>query len=96
MQVFHVHVTVTPGSVDEFAEVSAANSAASRQEPGCLRFDVLQHADDPTRFTLCEAYRDDAAIAAHKETKHYAAWAEVCNRVQAEPRTKQVFNPIAL
>lgn len=95
MYVFQVTVTVAPGSEDEFAQVTVANSAASLQEPGCLRFDVLQHADDPTMFTLAEAYVDEAALAAHKETEHYEAWAEVCNRVQTQPRTKQVFTALA-
>lgn len=95
MQVFQVMVTVSPEAVDEFAAVTVANSAASLLEPGCLRFDVLQHEDDPTTFTLAEAYVDESAIAAHKETEHYRVWAEVTNRVQSAPRVKQVFTALA-
>lgn len=95
MYVFQVVVTIHPEAEEEFAAVTVANSAASLQEPGCLRFDVLQHDDDPTRFTLAEAYVDEGALDAHKQTDHYRAWAEVTNRVQTEPRVKQVFRALA-
>jgi len=36
----------------------------------------LQAADDPDRFVLYEVYRDDAGAKAHKQTPHYARWAE--------------------
>ena len=52
------------------------NARNTIQEPGNLRFDVLQQADDPDRFVLYEVYRDEAGMKAHKETPHYARWAE--------------------
>ncbi|MHA6509606.1 putative quinol monooxygenase [Tessaracoccus sp. Y1736] len=95
MYLFHAYVTVGPGAEDEFAEACVVNSRASLEEPGCLTFDVLQQADDPTRFVLVEAYRSEDDLAAHKTTDHYKAWAEVANRVQVEPRSKTVFTLLA-
>jgi quinol monooxygenase YgiN len=57
-----------------------------------VRFDVLQQADDPTRFVLYEAYRDTAATVAHKETAHYAAWVAKVDQMFAEPRTRALYN----
>ena len=94
MYLFHATVRVAAGSEAEFAEACAVNSAASLQEPGCLRFDVLQEADDPTRFLLVEAYDSEDDLTAHKTTDHYKAWAEVANRVQVEPRSKTVYVPV--
>ncbi|MDX2184085.1 MAG: antibiotic biosynthesis monooxygenase, partial [Gemmatimonadaceae bacterium] len=59
---------------------------ASVQEPGIVRFDVLQQDDDPTRFTLIEVYRSDEAPAAHKATPHYAVWRDTVEPMMAEPR----------
>ena len=95
MYLFHAYVTVAAGSEAEFAEACRVNSLASLQEPGCLRFDVLQQADDPTRFVLVEAYDTEDDLASHKTTDHYKAWAEVTNRVQVEPRSKTVFTLLA-
>ena len=95
MYLFHAYVSVAAGSEAEFAEACAVNSRASLRGPGCLRFDVLQEADDPTRFVLVEAYGSEDDLAFHKTTDHYKAWAEVTNRVQVEPRSKTVFTLLA-
>jgi quinol monooxygenase YgiN len=57
------------------------------QEPGIARFDVIQQADDPTRFVLVEIYRSDEATVRHKETAHYATWRDAVAPMMAEPRT---------
>jgi (4S)-4-hydroxy-5-phosphonooxypentane-2,3-dione isomerase len=86
MHVTLVHVHVTPEHVDAFAQAAAENAAASAREPGNLRFDVLQGADDATRFILYEAYVDEAAARSHKETDHYLRWRELVAPWMAEPR----------
>ena len=51
------------------------DAAGSREEPGCLRFDLLQDITDPTRFIFYEVYKNgDDAIDFHKNTPHYAKW----------------------
>jgi len=86
MHVIHVHVHVKPEAVGAFREASLANASQSVREPGVARFDVLQQQDDPTRFILVEIYRSTAAIAAHKETAHYAVWRDAVAPLMAEPR----------
>ena len=58
------------------------------------RFDVVQQADDPTRFVLVEVYRDVQANAAHKETSHYATWRDAVAPMMAEPRSSVKFTNI--
>ncbi len=91
MLVVHVHVHVKPEHVAAFQAATLANARASVQEPGMARFDVVQQADDPTRFVLVEAYRTPAAPAAHKETAHYAAWRDAVAPMMATPRTSVKF-----
>jgi len=87
MQVTIVHVTVKPDHVDEFIEASRLNHELSVTEPGNRRFDVLQSADNPTRFVLYEAYENAAEAAKHKETDHYKKWRETVADWMAQPRT---------
>ena len=91
MLVVHVSVHVKPECIEAFKAASLANAHASVNEPGIARFDVVQQADDPTRFVLVEAYRTAAAPAAHKETAHYAAWRDAVAPMMAEPRTSVKF-----
>ena len=87
MLVVHVHVHVKPESVEAFRNATMENATHSLEEPGIARFDVVQQADDPTRFTLVEAYRTAEAPAAHKATAHYARWRDAVAAMMAEPRT---------
>ena len=67
-----VDLQVRPERLEEFLEGIRINSRASlRDEPGCLRFDVHQHADDPHRFVLYEIYADQAAF--YEAPPHRAA-----------------------
>lgn len=81
-----VHCHVKPECVDAFAEAMRRNHEGSRTEPGNIAFDVLQQADDPTRFVIYEVFRDEAAARAHKETAHYLAWRETTADLFAEQR----------
>jgi quinol monooxygenase YgiN len=87
MLIVHVHVHVKPEFVEAFREASLENARHSVQEPGIARFDVLQQAEDPTRFLLVEIYRTPEASAAHKETVHYQTWRDRVATMMAEPRT---------
>ena len=87
MLVVHVHVHVKPEQVEAFRQATLDNARRSVQEPGIARFDVVQQADDPTRFVLVEAYRTVEAPAAHKATDHYAHWRDAVADMMAEPRT---------
>ena len=53
----------------------------------------MQQADDPDRFVLYEVYRDEAGAKAHKETPHYARWAEAVVPWMAEPRRSVKYAP---
>ena len=60
-----------PACVAEFGKFIDRHAAASREEPGCLVFDVCQHPDDEAVFVLYEVYRDEGAYQAHRATAHY-------------------------
>ncbi len=86
MLVVHVHVRVHPGHEAAFVAATRENARQSVREPGVVRFDVVQQADDATRFVLVEVYRTADDPARHKETAHYAAWRDAVEPMMAEPR----------
>ena len=87
MLVVHVHVHVKPESADAFKAATVENARNSIQEPGIARFDLIQQADDPTRFVLVEVYRTPDDPGRHKETTHYARWRDAVASMMAEPRS---------
>ena len=77
MLVLHVTLQVQPEHAAEFMEVARYDAVHSVQdEPGCLRFDVIQDNDDPNRFYFYEIYRDEAAFEAHRQTAHFKHYFE--------------------
>jgi autoinducer 2-degrading protein len=84
MLVVLVQVTVKREQLPEFERAILANADGARaREPGCLRFDVSQHDEDPTRWMFYEVYRDAAAFEAHRATPHFAAYQQVADRALA-------------
>lgn len=94
MHIVHVHVRVKPEFIDSFRQATVENAGNSVQEPGIARFDVLQQADDPTRFVLVEVYRSPEDQLKHRETTHYLKWRDAVADMMAEPRTPFKFTNV--
>ena len=86
MLIVNVHISVKQDMVDDFINATEKNAAASINEPGVARFDLIQQVDDSTRFILVEVYRDEEAPAKHKETDHYKEWRKTVAPMMAKPR----------
>jgi autoinducer 2-degrading protein len=89
MHIVLVLVTIRPEMRTEFEQALLHNARESVvSDPGCRRFDVSQHADDPNRWVLHEVYDDLAAHAAHRLSPHFLAYDAVAERAVVE---KTVF-----
>jgi len=91
MLILQVYIHVKAEHLEAFKAATIENATHSRKEPGIARFDFFQQADDSTRFTLVEVYRDTAAQVSHKEQPHYHAWVAKVTDMLAEPRTRQSY-----
>lgn len=84
MVIVHVAHHVKVERIDAYKAATLQNAQHTRQEPGNLRFDVLQQEDDPTRFLLVEVYRSPEAADAHRQSPHFLAWREAMSDIFAE------------
>jgi autoinducer 2-degrading protein len=91
MVVLHVTVQVKPEHVAEFLEIVRYDAEHSENdEPGCLRFDVIQDKDDPNRFYYYEVYRDEAALEAHRQSPHFKRYVEKSRSLLAGPPERRI------
>src|SRR5262249_3911750 len=68
---------IRPEHVAAFIAASLDDARGSvGNEAGCLRFDVVQDANDETRVLFFEVYRDRAAFDHHLTTPHFQRWNE--------------------
>ena len=85
MHIVLVIVRVREEWLEEFARALLHNARQSvEHDAGCLRFDVSQDYDDPTRWVLHEVYDSPAAHAAHRESVHFLAYDAVAQRAVTE------------
>ena len=86
MHVLLVTIQIQPEHREAFIQSMLDDARGSvLNEPGCLRFDVLQDSQDPNKIYLYEAYRDEAAFQAHGQTPHLARWRKASEEVLSEP-----------
>jgi quinol monooxygenase YgiN len=64
---------VRPEEADDWPAISKAFTEATRAEAGCVWFDWSRSVDDAGEYVLLEAFRDDAAGAAHVNSDHFKA-----------------------
>ncbi len=90
-----VKVNVKPEGLERFLHAIEVDALGSeRDEPGCLRFNVLQDANDELTYYFYEVYADEAALDAHRAAPHYAVWSAARDTLEGEieiTRTETVF-----
>ena len=80
-----VSFKVAPERFDRFHAAALEDARCSvRDEPGCRRFDVLIPKDGEGSLTFYEVYDDADALAAHRQTPHYATFAAVAEEAEVE------------
>ena len=53
-------------------------------EPGCLRLDVIQDANDPNRVWVYEIFKDDAALQTHMKLPFFIEFMDATKDWRAE------------
>jgi (4S)-4-hydroxy-5-phosphonooxypentane-2,3-dione isomerase len=85
MHIVLVQVTVRPDMLGDFEDALLHNARESvAHDQGCVRFDVSQHVEDPTRWVLYEVYDTPAAHALHRQSSHFLAYDAVAARAVTE------------
>ena len=96
MYIVLVHSHIQSEHVERFGEITRQNAEASRREEGCVRFDIIQQIDDPTRFTFIEMFKSEEAGAVHRETSHFKKWLEEAVPLMVEPRTRVIYRDVSI
>ena len=67
---------------------------ASRQEPGNLRFDVVQHMMRANHFTVVETWRDQQAFDAHVAAAHTRQYRDEVQPMTGSPLDERTYKTI--
>ena len=91
----HVWVSLAPkrGCGEAVAKVLARMPSLVRAEPGCRRYDLFRvaHETGEPAFHLYEVWADAAALEAHRDYPHYAAYrADILPLLASAPDVKML------
>jgi autoinducer 2-degrading protein len=70
-------IKVKPEHLNSFVENVEKHARDSAQEPGCLRYDVMQDRNDRQTICLYEVFRSEADFKAHLQQDYYKRWMEM-------------------
>ena len=84
-----------PETVDELRRILLSLIEPSRAEPACLKYELLQNADDPTDFTFVETFASDDALKEHAAAPYIAGLAPKLKDLVARPSEVSRYRAIA-
>lgn len=71
MIVVIARLTVKPDKKDELMELAKPLISATREEPGCNSYTLLDDRFDPSSCTFVEEWKDKEALRQHIKTPHF-------------------------
>ncbi len=88
-----VKVRIKPELRQRFLDAIEHDALASeRDEPGCLRFNVIQDTQDANVYFFYEVYKDEAALEAHRAAPHFEVWRAASAEVLDGPGERTMCN----
>lgn len=73
------------GKQQEFIAVAEKLVKATREEPGCVYYDLVQDVSDNKVFYFVEKYLDEAAVESHKNSEHFQIYVPMMNAFREGP-----------
>ena len=89
-----MYVVISPIQIIEGHKEELVNElleeakVVATDEPGCLRFEVIQDAGDSNRIWIYEVFTDEAAFQAHAKAPHVTKFLEAAKAWTDEPVLK--------
>ena len=80
---------VLEGKQQEFIAVAEKLVKATREEPGCVYYDLVQDAADEKVFFFVEKYLDEAAVEAHKNSEHFQVYVPMMEALREVSEVKK-------
>jgi len=85
------HFVAKPESVEDVKRYLSAMVDLTRAEDGCMTYELLQNADDPTDFTFVEEWSSKSDLDHHARSEHIRINRELVSEHLAEPSDVRVY-----
>ncbi|NCA99124.1 MAG: antibiotic biosynthesis monooxygenase [Clostridia bacterium] len=86
--------TFKPNCVEIFKQLAHEMIVKTRQESGCVFYQLCRDASDPNTFVFVETWHDQAAIDAHNQSPHFTTIVPQLADLLAEPMEVKLYTII--
>ncbi|WP_261904688.1 putative quinol monooxygenase [Vibrio fortis] len=76
------HIEVPTSDLDAVLEALPTHMTLTRQEQGCLLFEVTQDPNNPCNFSVYEEFVDQQAFDTHQSRVKTSDWGKITHRVK--------------
>lgn len=96
MYAIFVTMNVKPGCIEAFLEACVEEGKASvRDEPDCLRFEILRDKNNPDSVRFMEVFTDEKALETHWETPHFhKMWKTIEHMIEVDNDELEIFDAV--
>jgi len=88
-------IKARPDTIDDVRRLLSGLIEPTRQEPGCVKYELLQNRQDPTDFTFVEEWNGDSAFNNHFTTDHIQAALPQLAGIAAEEADIRTYSVIS-
>ncbi len=67
-------IKVSPARRAEALLAAIDLTEASRNDEGCVAYDIFESATIPEHLMICETWRDEESLRRHSETEHFTRY----------------------
>lgn len=90
------HITARPGKEVEVQSILSGMISPTRQEPGCIQYELLHNLNNPAEFTLLEEWETQAALDDHSTAPHTkAAEAKIDSAIEHSPPDVRFYRSLS-
>jgi len=86
--VLNVHMEAVPGHEEELAAQLLALVQPTRNEPGCIAYELHRDPRNEGRFMFYEKFASEAALEAHRAAPHFQSFVKYRSSASPDPVAK--------
>lgn len=79
------HIVALPNTVEQVKSILVSIILPTRQEKGCIKYELLQNSNDPTDFTFVEEWESESLLESHLASDHIQKASSQLNNLLATP-----------
>ncbi|WP_299714982.1 putative quinol monooxygenase [uncultured Tenacibaculum sp.] len=90
-KVIIVHLEIKQENRESFMKETFSVTSKSREETGCLEYNILENCYSENKFMIYEVYENNKAFENHKQSEHYKKYINLVMPILAKEPVIEIY-----